>query len=260
MRLVSEVCTSCLPFQLESMYHESSSSTTTTAWEEPSMDQYQCREKLLKNFQDHWSIWMSPGKCMDQWRSKFSESFSLDRYWSIECSSLTAQIITIYIITDRHNHTHTSSFSQQAPLHCPSHHTWDLQWQSDTDNTCSQWSRPSPQDDDSSWLSSKVFPLVIMRTPARLAGVWAAMCHSDSKRRGLLPNRDLRRPGLSDYHLSQKLLHYSTLVLDNWFWAPKRKDYITEIVLELFLGAVILTGDLSDICTVISGEWGLWEN
>ena len=25
---------------------------------------------------------------MDQWSSKFSESFSLDRYWSIECSSL----------------------------------------------------------------------------------------------------------------------------------------------------------------------------
>ena len=25
---------------------------------------------------------------MDQWRSKFSESFSLDRYWSIEFSSL----------------------------------------------------------------------------------------------------------------------------------------------------------------------------
>ena len=25
---------------------------------------------------------------MDQWRSKFSESFSLDRYWSIEYSSL----------------------------------------------------------------------------------------------------------------------------------------------------------------------------
>ena len=24
---------------------------------------------------------------MDQWRSKFSESLSLDRYWSIECSS-----------------------------------------------------------------------------------------------------------------------------------------------------------------------------
>ena len=28
---------------------------------------------------------------MDQWRSKFSESFSLDRYWSIECSSLFFQ-------------------------------------------------------------------------------------------------------------------------------------------------------------------------
>ena len=26
---------------------------------------------------------------MDQWHSKFSESFSLDRHWSIECSSLT---------------------------------------------------------------------------------------------------------------------------------------------------------------------------
>ena len=25
---------------------------------------------------------------MDQWPSKFSESFGLDRYWSIECSSL----------------------------------------------------------------------------------------------------------------------------------------------------------------------------
>ena len=35
-------------------------------WEEPSMDQYQCRGKLLKNFQDHWSIRISPGKCMDQ--------------------------------------------------------------------------------------------------------------------------------------------------------------------------------------------------
>ena len=56
-----------------------------------------------KNFQDHWSIRISPGKRygpmigpyefspetgMDQWRSKFSESFTLDRYWSIERSSL----------------------------------------------------------------------------------------------------------------------------------------------------------------------------
>ena len=36
-------------------------------WEEPSMDQYQCTGKLLKNFQDHWSIRISPGKGMDQW-------------------------------------------------------------------------------------------------------------------------------------------------------------------------------------------------
>ena len=76
-------------------------------WEGPSMDQYHCRGKLQKNFQDHWSIRISPGKSMDQWlvhyefppklvgtnaeismdqwRSRFSESFSLDRHWSIEC-------------------------------------------------------------------------------------------------------------------------------------------------------------------------------
>ena len=36
-----------------------------------------------------WSIWISPEIRMDQWRSKFSESFSLDRYWSIECSPLS---------------------------------------------------------------------------------------------------------------------------------------------------------------------------
>ena len=36
------------------------------SWEEPSMDQYQCRGKLLKNFEDHWSIRISPGKGMDQ--------------------------------------------------------------------------------------------------------------------------------------------------------------------------------------------------
>ena len=37
------------------------------AWEELSMDQYQGRGKLLKNFQDHWSIRISPGERMDQW-------------------------------------------------------------------------------------------------------------------------------------------------------------------------------------------------
>ena len=66
------------------------------------MDQYKCRGKLSKNFQDHWpyefpqekvwtndwSIWISPGKGMDQWPSKFSEGFGLDRHWFIECSSL----------------------------------------------------------------------------------------------------------------------------------------------------------------------------
>ena len=71
-------------------------------WEELCMDQYQFRGKLRRTFRtigpyefpqekvwtNDWSIWISPGICMNQWRSKFSESFSLDRYWSIECSSL----------------------------------------------------------------------------------------------------------------------------------------------------------------------------
>ena len=39
-----------------------------------------------------------------------------------------------------------------------------------------------------------------------------------------------------------------------------RPPYITEIVLELFLGAVILIGDLSDFRDVIAGKLGLWEN
>ena len=43
------------------------------------------QEKVWTN---DWSIWISPGKGMDQWPSKFSESFGLDRYWSIECPSL----------------------------------------------------------------------------------------------------------------------------------------------------------------------------
>ena len=43
------------------------------------------QEKVWTN---DWSIWISPEIRMDQWRSKFSESFGLGRYWSIECSSL----------------------------------------------------------------------------------------------------------------------------------------------------------------------------
>ena len=31
---------------------------------------------------------------MDQWPSKFSESFGLDRYWSIECSSLPTVLVS----------------------------------------------------------------------------------------------------------------------------------------------------------------------
>ena len=35
---------------------------------------------------------VSPEIRMDQWRSKFSQSFSLDRHWSMECSSLKSRI------------------------------------------------------------------------------------------------------------------------------------------------------------------------
>ena len=55
-------------------------------------------------------------------------------------------------------------------------------------------------------------------------------------------------------------LQHLILFWDNCFWVLQRKDYITEIALECFLGVVILTGDLSDFRTVISGEVGLWEN
>ena len=52
------------------------------------------QEKVWTN---DWSIWISPELSMDQWRSKFSESFSLDQCWSIECSSLHLQKIITYI-------------------------------------------------------------------------------------------------------------------------------------------------------------------
>ena len=39
-----------------------------------------------------WSIWISlPKLVWTKWRSKLSESFSLDRCWSIECSSLLSR-------------------------------------------------------------------------------------------------------------------------------------------------------------------------
>ena len=37
---------------------------------------------------------------MDQRRSKFSESFSLDRYWSIECSSLRPAAKLQFVLCD----------------------------------------------------------------------------------------------------------------------------------------------------------------
>ena len=57
------------------------------SWEEPSMDQYQSRGKLLANFKDywsirislktrqraHWSIRISPESHMDQWLPNLSE-------------------------------------------------------------------------------------------------------------------------------------------------------------------------------------------
>ena len=42
------------------------------------------QEKVCTN---DWSVWISPEIRMDQWRSKFSESFSLDRYWCTEFKS-----------------------------------------------------------------------------------------------------------------------------------------------------------------------------
>ena len=66
-------------------------------------------------------------------------------------------------------------------------------------------------------------------------------------------------PNCLQYRLSQNYC-ITAPSLGQFIWALSRKDYITEIVLEFFMGVVILTGDLSDFCTVISGEWGLWEN
>ena len=71
-------------------------------WEEPSMDQSQSRGKLLMNLQGHWSmqifpenktprdesIWISLEFHVRQWPPNLSESSGLNRYRSIECSSL----------------------------------------------------------------------------------------------------------------------------------------------------------------------------
>ena len=46
------------------------------------------QERRENSFVNDWSIWISPEIRMDQWSWKFFESCRLDRYWSIECSSL----------------------------------------------------------------------------------------------------------------------------------------------------------------------------
>ena len=58
----------------------------------------------------------------------------------------------------------------------------------------------------------------------------------------------------------QKLLHYSTLFRTIHLGCRNVNYYIVEIVLELFLGAVILIEHSNDIHTVVSHDSGLWEN
>ena len=64
-------------------------------------------------------------------------------------------------------------------------------------------------------------------------------------------------PQTSTYHPSQN--YYIT---GRYFWTinfgHRRKDYITEIVLDLFLAAAIPTGDLSDFGTA-SGGINFWR-
>ena len=71
---------------------------------------------------------------MDQWRSKFSESFSLDRYWSIECSSLQLYLWLAICNSDLravsptfgpkigqfHCHAHLKAGFKNRPSHCKS--------------------------------------------------------------------------------------------------------------------------------------------
>ena len=46
-----------------------------------------------------------------------------------------------------------------------------------------------------------------------------------------------------------------------WIVAPQKKRlHLRNCRGIIFLGAAILTGDLSDCCTVISGDLGLWPD
>ena len=69
------------------------------------------QEKVWTN---DWSIWISPEIRMDQWRSKFSESFSLDRYWSIEGSSLS-ESLSAYCLCAKANSLSASQNSPSLP-------------------------------------------------------------------------------------------------------------------------------------------------
>ena len=59
--------------------------------------------------------------------------------------------------------------------------------------------------------------------------------------------------------MSQNCYTTPPLLLDDEFGHCHMKGYITEIVLESFLGAIILAGDFSDFRKVISGNLGFWE-
>ena len=52
---------------------------------------------------------------MDQWRSKFSESFSLDWHWSIECSSYPAKMF-VFLSGKEKAHKHKQTFPVTARL------------------------------------------------------------------------------------------------------------------------------------------------
>ena len=77
-----------------------------------------------------------------------------------------------------------------------------------------------------------------------------------------LSNQRLRNTQIlwtKHYHLSQTLT-FQHLILGQLILAPQRKDCITESVMESFLSAVVLTGDLNDLGAAVSGDLGFWEN
>ena len=68
-------------------------------------------------------------------------------------------------------------------------------------------------------------------------------------------NMVLELPSVANYYITAS---YCRTISD--FGCRDVNVCITEIVLELLLGAIILEGGLSDFRTVISGELVLWEN